>query len=139
MNEARKYPLWREFVESESIDFGSSWSVETLAKKLECDPTSVEFQFAIDSIRRAIRRHGMYLSSAGSNGLIYRVVEAHQNADVMQRMQRRAIRSMRASVELGANTPRELLDAEQQRRHEAILERASTRLALINRSGKLIA
>lgn len=139
MNEARKYPLWREFVESENINFGSSWSVETLAKKLECDPSSVEFQFAIDAIRRAIRKHGMYLSSAGSNGLTYRVVEAHQNADVMQRMQRKAIRSMRASVELGANTPRELLDAEQQRRHEAILERASTRLALVNRSGRLIA
>lgn len=136
--EQRLFPTWKEFLETEKIEFGVSWTSDYLEAALQCKSDSVEFRFSIDKISRELVRRGMYITSEGSNGTVYRVVMPKHNAHVMHRMQRKAINAMYKSVTLGENTPRKMLTTDEQRVHEAVLEKAATRLALLSRSEKLL-
>jgi len=136
--EQRLFPAWKEFLETEKIEFGVSWTSDYLEAVLQCKADSVEFRFSIDKISRELVHRGMYITSEGSNGAVYRVVMPNRNAHVMHRMQRKAINAMYKSVALGENTPRKMLTTDEQRVHEAVLEKAATRLALLSRSEKLL-
>ena len=136
--EQRLFPAWKEFLETEKIEFGVSWTSDYLEAALQCKADTVEFRFSIDKISRELVRRGMYITSEGSNGTVYRVVMPNRNAHVMHRMQRKAINAMYKSVTLGENTPRKMLTTDEQRVHEAVLEKAATRLALLSRSEKLL-
>ena len=136
--EQRLFPAWKEFLETEKIEFGVSWTSDYLEAALQCKADSVEFRFSIDKISRELVHRGMYITSEGSNGTVYRVVMPNRNAHVMHRMQRKAINAMYKSVALGENTPRKMLTTDEQRVHEAVLEKAATRLALLSRSEKLL-
>lgn len=136
--EQRLFPAWKEFLETETLEFGVSWTSDYLESVLQCKADTPEFRFSIDKISRELVRRGMYITSEGSNGTVYRVVMPNCNAHVMHRMQRKAINAMYKSVTLGENTPRKMLTTDEQRVHEAVLEKAATRLALLSRSEKLL-
>jgi hypothetical protein len=136
--EVKRMPLWRHFVETHheagKLEFGSFFSAEQMEAHLGCRYDSLEFAMAIYAIRKALRRlGGKVFTERGQQGKGFIIAPVERNADEMARLQRTAMNSMREGVILGTNTPVELLDAESRRRHEAILERMATRLALLRR------
>lgn len=137
----RQHPLWRDFIVKNktegSLVFGSFFKVETMEDHLGCKSDSVEFAFAIAAIRKALRREGKNFTERGQHGLGFLITPPEFNHKEMDRLQASAISALREGVVLGTNTPIELLDAESRRKHEAVLEKMATRLALVTRRTSL--
>lgn len=136
---ARILPLWRAFLsemrEADRLKFGEFFTTAELAKSLCCPEESTEFAFAVARIRRALRRDGKNFTARGQQGLGFVIAAPETNHAEMQRLQSVAMTAMREGVILGTNTPIDLLSAEDRRKHEAVLEKMATRMALINRRG----
>lgn len=137
----RQHPLWRDFIvkmkATNELNFGAFFKTEAMVEHLGCAAESVEFAFAIAAIRKALRREGKNFTERGQHGLGYLITPPEFNHKEMDRLQASAISALREGVVLGTNTPIELLDAESRRKHEAVLEKIATRLALVTRRTSL--
>lgn len=131
----RRLPLWKNWLDRnmDTVTYGSTFDTIELANDLGADVDSVQFAFSINEIRKALRRCGMNLTSRGTGGAQYVVVPPQTNMHEMVRMQRSAINSLREGVILGTSTPLDLLESDDRRRHEAVLEKMATRFALLSR------
>ena len=131
--QVRRLPLWKAFLDENEIDYGFTVQADELSRFLDLKPDTVEFAFAVQNIRKELRKRGMVFTSRGENGERYVVAPPAKNQGEMARMQRTAINAMKQGVILGTSTPVEMLTADERRRHEALTERMATRLALVSR------
>jgi len=139
--EAQRLPLWRNFCErivAAGLVENQTFTTELIARELSAHPASAQFAFAVHEIRRYLRRKGWVLSARGQNGTQYVILPRSRNADEMQRHQKRAITALREGVILGTQTPLDTLNAEDRRRHEAILEKLALKSVLIKRAGNVV-
>jgi hypothetical protein len=136
MSNATILPEWKHALsemEKLGIKYGSTFSLEWFEKTLKQTRDTVEFAMSIHQIRVHLRTRGMNLTSIGQNGQGWFIAPPQTNAHEMLRMQRKAIRAMQQGVILGTNTPLEILEAADRKRHEGVLERLAIRSALISR------
>lgn len=137
MGEARKIHTWKAFIEEMDaigrINFGAIFTIKELEMFFDTPVGTPKFSFAIIGVRDALLERGMAFTMRDQKGTSYRIAMPEENADEMERFQRHAINSMRRGVILGTSTPLDTLSIEDRRRHEAIVEKMSVRLALINR------
>ena len=134
--ETRRLPLWKAFIDNHEIDFGSSWTSEYMASYLDEEIGTVNFGMAIVSIRKELHKRGMQLSSKGSNGTQYTIIQANENHGVMTGYQRKAMNAIKSSVVLGINTPRDMLSCDEQRRHENTLSASQNTLLFMRKKRK---
>lgn len=133
----RTLPLWRSFL-SEARDvgrvsYGAVFTVAELETSLSCKKETIEFQLAVSSIRKELRREGKNLTARGQGGVAFVITQPDANYLEMQHLQRVAITSLQEGLILGSTTPLELLDAEARARHEATLAKIAVRTALVCR------
>lgn len=129
-------PLWKNCLEkmlAAGVNYGDTFPAKFFEEHLKAQQDTLEFGLAVSEIRRELEKRGFYLSGRGQNGEQYVILEAASNCDVMLSYQRRALDAMRRGVILGTNTPLALLEGEDRRRHEAVLERLAKRAALLGR------
>ncbi len=94
------------------------------------DP-QMQFSLAISEIRKELEMDGFYLSGRGQKGCQYIILAPASNQKVMASVQRASIRAMARGVILGTNTRLDSLTANERRKHESLLEKMATRLALV--------
>ena len=139
--DAIKHPSYLHAIDQmdkAGIDYGKTWTAQEIAEMVRMKPESVEFSFAVMGIREELRKRGYNFTSRGTNGQNFFIAPPETNADEMMRMQRKAVKSLINAVVLGSTTDKSRLTDEQQKRHEAVLERAATRAALISRTTKAL-
>jgi hypothetical protein len=129
-------PLWKNALDEmikQGVNYGSVYPVEFFQEHLKADPDTLEFGLGVSDIRRELEKRGLYLTGRGQKGEQYVIIAPASNCDVMLSYQRRALDAMKRGVILGTNTPLVLLEGEDRRRHEAVLERMAKRMALLGR------
>ncbi len=135
--QVRILPLWKEFVritrEGGKLTYGAAFTTAEMEQALACNRDSLEFQFAVSDIKRALRREGKNWTARGQNGEGFVITQPGRNRVEMERLQKAAITQMKEGVILGGSTPLELLNQEDRAKHEAVMGKMATRLALINR------
>lgn len=137
-----KHPIYLhalDIMEAEGIDYGAAWSVLQLSTMLRCNPETWEFRSSMINIRARLRERGYNFTARGTSGQVWQIAPPETNADEMQRLQKTAIRAVVNAVVLGTATDTSRLTTDQKARHDATLERAGTRAALLNRTTKQIA
>lgn len=134
-NPTRILPLWKAWLEENAgrIQYGAQFTSEELVKFLDQQEDSIGFAMSVHEIRKALRRRGMVLTARGEFGKGYRISPPSANMDEMKRMEKAAASALREAVVLGTSTPLDALTQEERRLHESLLEKVSTRLALMNR------
>lgn len=134
-NTTRILPLWKAWMEENAsrIQYGAQFTSDELVKFLDQPEESIGFAMSIHEIRKALRRRGMVFTARGEFGKGYKISPPCANADEMKRMERAAVSSLREAVVLGTSTPLDILTSDERKLHEALLEKVSTRLALIAR------
>ena len=132
-----RLPLWKACLEKMligGVEHGKAWPTEFFESELRSKRSDMQFNFDISEIRRELEKVGYYLSGRGQNGTQFVIIAAEHNKDVMANYNRAAFDSLRRGITLGASTRLELLSPEARQKHDAILERMQTRLALMQRS-----
>lgn len=134
-NPTRILPLWKAWLDenADRIQHEAHFTSLELVKFLDQPEDSIGFAMSIHEIRKALRRRGMVFTARGEFGKGYRISPPSANADEMRRMEKAAASAMREAVVLGTSTPLDALTQEERRLHESLLEKLSTRLALMNR------
>jgi hypothetical protein len=135
-----RLPLWKSCLEdmlASGINYGVTYPAEFFEKKLRCPRTDMRFGLAISEIRRGLEMHGFYLSGRGLKGDSFIVLQPSANQDVMRSYSSAAVDALKRGVILGTNTRLDLLNAEDRRRHESMLEKMAIRLVLMKRSGTI--
>lgn len=122
----------------EGIEFGKTYPSDYFEKSLSRKRNTMEFGLAISEIRRELEKDGFYLSGRGQKGDQFVILPAEDNVSVMQGYNRRALDALKRGVILGTNTPLQLLDSENRKRHEALLERMAVRTILIQRTQSVV-
>ena len=134
--EVVRLPLWKSCYEEmlrDGVDYGNTYSAEYFEEKLKTKRDSMTFGLDVSKIRAALLSHGFFLSGRGQKGEQFVIVAAAANATVMENFQQQAIKALRSGVILGTNTRADVLNAEERRRHESMLEKLAIRSALISR------
>jgi hypothetical protein len=134
--EALRLPLWKSCLEdmiSGGVTYSDTFDTAYFENSLRCDRATMEFGIAMSKIRAGLLEYGLYLSGRGGHGEQYTIVDPAANMKVMEQYQREAIVALRKGVILGTNTDMKLLTPDEQRRHEAVLERMAIRSALMGR------
>lgn len=134
--EARKLPLWRAWMEANEarLSYGAAFTTAELEEFFGVQSDRLAFRVEVMAIRSELLKRGMNFTERGQNGAGFVIAQPNTNADEVERMQRAAMSSMGRSVVLASTTPLELLTEEEKRRHEAVAEKAATRLALLSRT-----
>jgi hypothetical protein len=136
VTEYAKLPRWKVCLEDmlkKGVEYGQTWKTSYFEESLGSKLKTMEFQLGISSIRAALLEHGMYLSGRGTRGKSFVILNPEANAEVMSSYQKEAAKALKKGVVLGTNTDLGLLDSDDRRRHEAVLERIAIRQALIGR------
>ena len=139
--EVLKLPLWRNCLDvmlEETVEHGRTYPAEFFEGHLKEARNTMKFGLAVSEIRRELEKKGFYLSGRGQKGDQFIILPAASNQDVMLTYQRAAIDAMKRGVILGTQTRLDLLDAEDRKRHEKILEKLAVRTALCVRSGSIV-
>lgn len=140
-NEIRRLPLWKNVVDQmreEGIEFGKTYSADFFEKGLSRKRDEMQFGLAISEIRRELEHDGFYLDGRGGKGDQFVIRPAQDNVAVMQGYNRRALDALKRGVILGTNTPLQLLDAANRKRHESLLERMAVRSVLMQRTASVV-
>lgn len=139
-NEVLRLPLWRNVLEqmqTEVVEHGKVYDASFFEDGLKSKRDTMAFGLGMAEIRRQLEKDGFYLSGRGQKGAQFIIVPAAVNQDVMRAYQRQAIDALSRGVILGTNTRLDLLNAEERRKHESILEKMATRAALMAHSGAI--
>ena len=134
--EVLRLPLWKNCYEEmlrNGVDYGLTYSAEFFEERLKSKRDSMEFGLDVSKIRAALLSHGFFLSGRGQKGEQFVILEASANSSVMENFQSQAIKALRSGVILGTNTRVDVLNAEERRKHESMLEKLAIRSALISR------
>lgn len=134
--EARKLPLWRAWLEANEarLTYGAAFKTEDLEAFFGVQSDRLAFRVEVIAIRAELLKRGMNFTERGQNGAGFVIAQPNTNADEVERMQRAAISAMGRSVVLATTTPMQLLTEQERRKHEAVAEKAATRLALLSRT-----
>jgi hypothetical protein len=134
--EVRRLPLWKDWIERNEhrLAYGLTVTTEEMEAALEEKTGSVEFNMAILNIRMVLRHRGMNFSQRGFRGAGFHIAPPNTNAEEMERMNRVAVNSLKASVILGTKTNLNLLSECERKRHEAVTEKMAHRVALLGRT-----
>lgn len=147
-----RLPLWKNCLElmlEEKVEHGKTYAAEFFEAQLKEARDTMRFSLAISEIRKELEKLGFYLSGRGQSGNQWIILPAENNADMMLTYQRAAIDSLKRGVILGTHTRLDLLNEQDRKRHEKVLEKLATRAALIakpqsvlkalgSKSGKLL-
>lgn len=137
MDQITKLPLWKscidEMQEKGMIRYGASIKTEFFEQSLKQSRETVEFGFGMSVIRRSLEARGFYITGHGREGKSYLIIRPEDNSKVMERYNDAALDSLHRAVVLGGATDVSGMTNGQRARHEQILERTSTRLALLTR------
>lgn len=144
-NKVTKLPLWKTCAEQmleEGIDYGKTYPYQFFEDRLKADRNSIQFSIAISKIRHALLRKGFYLSGVGAQKHgCFCIQQPNANKATMTRMAKIAQRSLARGVILGTNTPLEILQAGDRKKHEQILERLQLKYMFIrspNRTARIL-
>lgn len=132
----KRLPLWRNVLDdmiANGVTHGSVFTSEYFEKGLMCERDSMEFGLAVSEIRLALEALGLYLSGRGQKGNQFTILNVESNADIMRCYDRASTNYMRRAVILGTATDVSKMDRLHRERHEKILEKVQTRLALLGR------
>jgi len=134
--EVRRLPLWKDWIERNEhrLAYGLTVTTEEMEAALEEKFGTVEFNMEILNIRMVLRHRGMNFSQRGLRGAGFHIAPPNTNADEMERMNRLAMNSLKASVILGTSTNLNLLSECERKRHEAVTEKMAHRVALLGRT-----
>lgn len=135
-----RLPLWRECAKemlATGIRHGQTYPASFFEERLKTDKLSMPYSLGIAEIRRLLEQKGYYLSGRGQHGTQFIILPPSSNADVMLGYGRKAADALKRGVILGTNTRLDLLNAEDRRRHEAVLERMAIKAVLISRSTQI--
>ncbi len=138
--EVIRLPLWKSCLETmrkDSVSYGKTYPAEYFEKALKVTRDTMQFGLAISEIRRELEMDGFYLSGRGQNGNQYVILPPENNQDVMRSYQRAALDALKRGVILGTNTRLDLLESEDRRRHEALLEKLAIRTLLFKKTGEV--
>lgn len=135
MNEARKLPLWKSWVENvgQALSYGSHIDAPGLAEYLGNNQDSIHFASDMIEIRKWFRGRGMVLTARGCGGSGFRIEFPEDNWREIRRKAKSSINALRAGVSIGENTNTLEMSPEAKRRHESVTERMQIRMALIGR------
>lgn len=135
-----RLPLWRECVKemlANGVNHGDVFPSKYFEDWLRVPPDSMRFGLDISNIRRVLEQNGYYLSGRGQKGEQFVILPPKANTSVMHAYSRSATDALKRGVILGTNTRIDLLGAEDRRRHEAMLEKMATKLALVHHSQRI--
>jgi hypothetical protein len=138
--EVRRLPLWKDWIERNEhrLAYGLTVTTEEMEAALEEKFGTVEFNMEILNIRMVLRHRGMNFSQRGLRGAGFHIAPPNTNVDEMERMNRLAMNSLKASVILGTKTNLNLLSECERKRHEAVTEKMAHRVALLGRTSPSI-
>lgn len=129
----RKLPLWKEWIRSNTFNYGDTWKIADLERYFGVARDSFKFRREIIPIQRYLRGKGMVLSEAGQSGVAFTIRPVETNAHTTLSMVRKGINMIFESVVLADATPRELLTSEQVNELDHAAEKAATTASLIAR------
>jgi hypothetical protein len=130
------HPIWKQCLQNmkkDGIEYGKQYTAEYFEKELRANRKDMKFGLMIAEIRRQLEHDGYYLSGKGGHGNMWVIVMQQQNVNVMYNYQSKAIDALKRGVILGTNTRLDLLDEQDRRRHESMLEKIAMRSALVTR------
>lgn len=132
-SETLTLPLWKGVLADirTRAEYGMQIKTDWLEHELRADRDSLEFVFAVQSIRDGLIESGFFLSAQGAKGEHYYIKEANENVDVMSTYHRKASNSIARAVMLGARTDISKLTDEEKRKHERKLEKMQIKAALL--------
>jgi hypothetical protein len=138
--EVRRLPLWKDWIERNEhrLAYGLTVTTEEMEEALDEKFGTAAFNMAIFEIRAVLRHRGMNFSQRGLHGAGFQILPPNTNADEMERMNRVAVNSLKASVILGTKTDLRLLSDCERKRHESVTEKMAHRAALLGRSNASI-
>lgn len=134
--EVVRLPLWKSCVEhmlAEGVEYGKTYTAEYFEERLRCPRDSMQFGLAVSEIRRSLETKGFYISGRGLKGDSFIILEPNKNQNILRSYGQTATDALKRGVILGTNTRLDLLNEEDRRKHESILEKMATRLALMQR------
>lgn len=132
-----RLPLWRACLDDmleDGVAYSKTYTAEFFEQKLRKKRDEMQFGMDISEIRRELETRGFYLSGRGQKGNQFVIIPPESNVDILRNYQAAASDSMRRAVTLGASTDTTLLNDEQKRTHERVLEKVQIKLALMQRS-----
>jgi hypothetical protein len=91
----------------------------------------MQFGLGMSAIRRELEKDGYYITGRGQKGNQFVIVPPESNADVMGGYARQALDSLSRGFILGTSTRLDTLSKRDRDRHESLLAKMATRLALL--------
>jgi hypothetical protein len=134
--ELRRLPLWKSCLDEmlkAGVSYGQTYDAEYFETRLSAVRDTLPFNAAIHCIREGLEHHGFYLSGRGFNASGFSILPVEQNLDASKMHQRAGLKFLRRTVTLLMATPGNLLAEEKRKNLERFLEKASLRLALVQR------
>lgn len=131
-----RLPLWRACAESmlaEGVEYGKTYTAEYFEQHLRCTREDMKFSLAISEIRKSLECKGFYLSGRGLKGNSFIILTPESNRDVMSSYSTAAMDALKRGVILGTNTRIDLLNTEERRRHESMLQKLAMRLVMMKK------
>jgi hypothetical protein len=118
-----------------NVTHGSVVKIKEFEDLLQIKRDNIAFGFLITEIRHALYAHGLYLSGDGSSETgCYEILDPEDNRWVAKLALARAERDLDGKQTLLLNTKTDTMNEKQRRRHEAVLQELSFKLAAMRRA-----
>jgi hypothetical protein len=135
-NQVVRLPIWKhvlELMRQEPIIPGRQFSAEFFEENLRMKREDMSFALSISNIRQELLADGVYLDGRGGRGDKWFIRPYAENHAVMKSYTHQALMALKKGVILGTNTPLDSLTDDERKRHESVLCKMATRLALMQR------
>lgn len=145
MSEPARLPLWRNALEQlreDGLAYGKTWTVDFFEHHLRCPRTAKEFAFGMMALKQELEREDGYYLKSEEDGARWSIVAAADHETVASTFDTKVRRYAVRAINLRSATlmnPEANLTAEDRRKMERNLERASLRLVLMSRASSVAA
>ena len=132
--DAVRLPLWKNALDKmreSGIGYGVVFDAKFFEDELRAKRDEMQFGLGMSAIRRELEKDGYYITGRGQKGNQFVIVPPESNADVMNGYARQALDSLSRGFILGTGTRLDTLSKRDRDRHESLLAKMATRLALL--------
>jgi hypothetical protein len=132
--EVVRLPLWKNALDKmreTGIGYGVVFDAKFFEEELRSKRDEMNFGLGMSAIRRELEKDGYYITGRGQKGNQFVIVPPESNANVMGSYARQALDALSRGFILGTNTRLDTLEKRDRDRHESLLAKMATRLALM--------